>query len=329
MTDEAEGTERDRGSTWFSWLFGIAVLATLVAVVERRSEGEELARQLEQAEPGFVWLALALQLGTYVADAAIFQGVLSRAGHRERLSSFVPLGLAKLFMDQAIPSGGISGTMLVIRALDRRGVPHAVVSAAVLVDLLAHYVAHVIVTASALVVLASLGRLLPVVLVPSAMFGALAIFVPSLLVYLHRRGAAPLPRLVARLPIQGFLRAIAGARPDLVASLPLLARSTGLHLAILALDGLTLWAMLEAVGEHPTVAPVVASYVLAQITRIVGFVPGGLGPFEAASVALLRLVGTPLASALTATLLYRGLSFFLPLVPGLLFAHREGGRRPG
>lgn len=220
MTDEAEGTERDRGSTWFSWLFGIAVLATLVAVVERRSEGEEFARQLEQAEPGFVWLALALQLGTYVADAAIFQGVLSRAGHRERLSSFVPLGLAKLFMDQAIPSGGISGTMLVIRALDRRGVPHAVVSAAVLVDLLAHYVAHVIVTASALVVLASLGRLLPVVLVPSAMFGALAIFVPSLLVYLHRRGAAPLPRLVARLPIQGFLRAIAGARPDLVASLP-------------------------------------------------------------------------------------------------------------
>lgn len=321
LTTTANTSPSPRG--WFSWLFGLAVVATVVAVVRERSEGAEFARQLERAEPRFLVLALGFQVGTYLTDAAIVRGVLAKAGHREKLLSFVPLVLAKLFMDQAIPSGGISGTMLVIHALDSRRVPRPVVSAAVLVGLLAHYLAHALAMIAALATLAWIGRLVPLVLVPAGLFTLVALLVPSLLVYLHRRGEAPVPKRIARLPIQSFLQAISGARRDLVRSVPLLTRSATLELMILALDGLTLWALLQAVGDHAPVAPVMACYVLAEITRILGIVPGGLGPFEAACVALLDLVGVSLASALTATLLHRGLSLLLPLVPGLLFAHRE------
>ncbi len=46
------------------------------------------------------------------------------AGKKDRriLKSLIPLGLAKLFTDQAVPSAGLSGTLLVARALKRRGV---------------------------------------------------------------------------------------------------------------------------------------------------------------------------------------------------------------
>jgi P-type Mg2+ transporter len=54
--------------------------------------------------------------------------------------------------------------------------------------------------------------------------------------------------------------------------------------------------------------------------RFVGIVPGGLGIFEAASVLTLRLIGVELSVALSATLLFRGLSFWLPLVPGFWFS---------
>jgi uncharacterized membrane protein YbhN (UPF0104 family) len=52
-------------------------------------------------------------------------------------------------------------------------------------------------------------------------------------------------------------------------------------------------------------------------------VPGGLGIFEAASVAMLKAIGVPIAAALAATLLYRGFSYWLPMAPGILFARRE------
>jgi Mg2+-importing ATPase len=55
---------------------------------------------------------------------------------------------------------------------------------------------------------------------------------------------------------------------------------------------------------------------------MVGMVPGGLGTFEAASVLTLKLVGVPTVVALAATLLFRGLSYWLPMVPGLIISNR-------
>jgi magnesium-transporting ATPase (P-type) len=49
----------------------------------------------------------------------------------------------------------------------------------------------------------------------------------------------------------------------------------------------------------------------------------GLGTFEAACVAMLRTLGVPLEAALTATLLLRGFTLWLPVLPGLLLARRE------
>jgi P-type Mg2+ transporter len=60
-----------------------------------------------------------------------------------------------------------------------------------------------------------------------------------------------------------------------------------------------------------------------MIAENVGFVPGGLGTFEATGVATLHACGTPIAPALAATLLLRALTFWLPMLPGLWFGERE------
>jgi uncharacterized membrane protein YbhN (UPF0104 family) len=57
------------------------------------------------------------------------------------------------------------------------------------------------------------------------------------------------------------------------------------------------------------------------------WVPGGLGTFEGTCVALLHLHGVALESALAATLLLRGATFWLPMIPGFALARREAGRR--
>jgi len=55
----------------------------------------------------------------------------------------------------------------------------------------------------------------------------------------------------------------------------------------------------------------------------VSVLPGGVGAFEVGSVVLLRVLSIPLEAALTATLLLRGLTLWLPMLPGLWLARRE------
>jgi uncharacterized protein (TIRG00374 family) len=83
---------------------------------------------------------------------------------------------------------------------------------------------------------------------------------------------------------------------------------------------------------HP--AEVFAAFVIASVAGTIGIVPGGLGTFEAACVGMLHAVGTPTTVALTATLLLRGFTFWLPMLPGLwlargALAEAEEAGRPG
>jgi uncharacterized membrane protein YbhN (UPF0104 family) len=318
-------TTRRRASArghWISLGFGLAVLAAVVVFATHQSEELAFAQLLLQARPAWLLAGLALQMGTYLTDALIWQGVLRRAHVSGPLRSYVGLGLAKLFMDQAIPSVGLSGTLLVLRALDRRAVPRAVSMAAVVLDLVSYFAAYVLALVVAFGIVWADGDLTPWMAVPAGLFAVLAATVPSALLLVGRN--RHLPAWLERLPfVSPALRALAEANPDLVRDRSLIARCVGLQLAILALDAGTLWGMLWALGLSVSPVQVYASFMLSTLARTLGVVPGGLGVFEAVSVATLKLIGVPLAAGLAATLLFRGFSFWLPMVPGLLLARRE------
>jgi uncharacterized membrane protein YbhN (UPF0104 family) len=49
----------------------------------------------------------------------------------------------------------------------------------------------------------------------------------------------------------------------------------------------------------------------------------GLGSFEAVSIGMLRAMGVPFEAALSATLLFRGYTLWVPLIPGMFAARRQ------
>jgi Mg2+-importing ATPase len=108
-------------------------------------------------------------------------------------------------------------------------------------------------------------------------------------------------------------------------SLPLIIKSGLFQLAIVLLDAATVWILIYSLGEMASPAGVFASFTLSSLLRTISIVPGGLSVFEAASVVTLRLAGVSLPVALAATLLFRGLSVWLPMVPGTFFS--RGVRR--
>jgi uncharacterized protein (TIRG00374 family) len=91
-------------------------------------------------------------------------------------------------------------------------------------------------------------------------------------------------------------------------------------------DYLALLCALRAVGVAPRPSLVVLAYAAAELLAQIPFTPGGLGFVEAGLVGTLTLAGAPGPAALSATLLYRLVSYWLPIPAGgvayLLFRHR-------
>ena len=151
---------------WVSWFFGLGLLVAVVMFATHHSQEMAFAQLVVHARPAWLLAAFLPQVGTYVTDARIWQRVLDRANISRPLRSYVGLGLAKLFMDQAIPSVGLSGTLLVIRALDRRGVPRGASMAAVVIDLVSYYAAYTLALGIALCIAWAHGDLTPLMALP-------------------------------------------------------------------------------------------------------------------------------------------------------------------
>ncbi|HVN39414.1 MAG TPA: lysylphosphatidylglycerol synthase transmembrane domain-containing protein [Myxococcota bacterium] len=323
-TVDALALRAPRIATRFGWLSGALLLAVLIIVSTHIAEERELARLLAGAEPFWLLGAALLQLLTYACASAVWQRALAYSGGALRLRDLLSLGLAKLFTDQALPSVGMSGTLLVVRGLQRRGVSRTAAVAAMLTGLVAFYLGYLIAILAAAGVLARHGEMHPLIVVPIALVGALAAGTPLAIFVLRRRAQNHAPRFFERWP---------GAR-DVVAALRempagtlfaprLVMETTLLQLAIFVLDAGTLHLCLRAVGS-PAPAPIAfASFIVASVVSSLSWMPGGLGAFEGSSVALLHLQGVPIEGALAATLLLRGMTFWLPMIPGFGVARRE------
>ena len=68
---------------------------------------------------------------------------------------------------------------------------------------------------------------------------------------------------------------------------------------------------------------VFVGFAIASMVAAIGRIPVGLGTFEAASVGMPSLLGVSVEAALAGALLLRGLTFWLPMLPGIWLTRRE------
>lgn len=313
-----------------SWLLGLALLGTVVAVVARRSEAEAFVRVAQEAEPWWLLLAVGLQAGTYVVHGQVWRHLARAAGHRLPWHTAARVSLAKLFIDQALPSGGISGTLLAARALSVLGLSRPAVMAAVVVNTASHYVAYLLSLLVALGLAAEHRRAHPALVWVAAVFTIFAATVATAVLVLAGPRAARLARRLRGKPaaVARVLGLLADADPSAVHRPGTLLAATLCQLGVVALDAATLWTVVRAVGAEAAPAGVFASFMVSSLVRTVGVLPAGLGTFEAASVVTLGLIGLDLPAALSATMLFRGLSLWAPLPLGAWCARSVATTRP-
>ena len=287
-------------------------LRALVTLVASVAAVYLLAGELAHASLGSVlrsadwrWgiAALALSAATYVGATVALTGFVA-----ERLSFFRTLlaQVAGSFVTLVTPAA-VGGVTLNIRYLQRRKIPAAVAAASVGVGQVVAFVLHVllIVVFAAIAGTSAKEPIQP----PQWAWFVLAGLVAVALAVI----AIPAGRRVLRARLSPMLGQVRPQLLDVAQHPRKLARGIGGALLLSLCYILCLAACVAAFGRSVPIAKIGVVYLTGSAIGSIVPTPGGLGAVEAALTAGLTAAGVPGAVAVSAVLLFRLLTFWLPV----------------
>jgi uncharacterized protein (TIRG00374 family) len=322
--DSAESETSAIASNWRSWLLALLLIAGVVVAVLHWGDVKKFAALITHAKPLWLLAAAAAQVLTYIALAVEWTLVLRMAKCRSPFGKLLGLTVAKHFADQMVPTAGMSGNVVLVDRLKEIGGSRPVALAALIMTIIAYYASYGVASFIALILLWWKGQTNWVVVGLISASLALSAAVPALALWLHRKGAKAIPKWLRRIrTVCELFEMIKEAPTRLVRNLTLIGEVTALNGAVFALDGLTMQLCLFALGLHVPFGVAFSAFIMASIVVTLGPIPMGLGSFEAVSIGMLRAMGVPFEAALSATLLFRGYTLWVPLIPGMFAARRQ------
>lgn len=310
------------------WGAGALVLGGLITFVLHFGDVGVFIAKLKAADPLWLIVALFTQAATYVCAALVWARVLTKAGYSRPIVDLLGLAVVELFANQAIPTGGLSGSVMVVRGLIRRTIPSSIAVTALLIAALSYYGAYLLMAIMAFILLWHSGDLNDVWLSLSIAFVVVIILVGVLLLLFTRSRGRFIPKsMLSWPPATRIADMLSKIRRDLVSDAIILVQTTALQATIFLLDATTLWFVLRATGTDIQPSNAFVSFVLASVVATLSPLPLGLGSFEGTCVAVLHLLGVQIEAGLAATLIFRGFTFWLPMLPGLWLIRQESKAR--
>lgn len=317
-------SDKSGASNWRNWLLAGLLVAGLVLAGLHWGDVRKFATLVTHSRPLWLGAAALLQLGTYCGLAAQWWLTLDRGKTRKPIGELFRLTFAKYFADQVVPTAGVSGNVVLVDRLVRLGVPRGNAVAALLLQVIAYYASYALGALLVLIVLWWKSRMSLLLGGAVLMFLVVASGIPALILWLHRRGQEKLPRWLKRWSkARNFFGLVGEAPRRLINDPRLIGSLTLLNSLVFLADAATMQACIFALGLKAPLSAGYVAFMMASIAVILGPIPMGLGSFEAVSIAMMRLFGVPFEAALSATLLFRGFTLWLPLIPGGFLLRKE------
>lgn len=302
----SEVTGRWHGLRWLWRLAAVAVLGGGVSILLLNvKRSESAAAAIAHARPGWVAAVVASTVATYAMAAACTIGSTSVQLDPART---VVMQVAASFVNRFVP-GGVAGAVLNVRFVEQAGATRPAAITSSVLNSVAGFVVHVVLFLALLPLFGGVRRDVD----PPDDFAAFVV----VLIALIGLGAAVWIRWIPH-HFKGRLATMRQAATDTLRSPRRLMLLVGGSLGVTAAHGLGLWCALRAVGAPVALADVMVIYLVAAAAATISPTPGGLGAIEIALVAGLASIGTPATSASAAVLVYRIVSYWLPILPGFV-----------
>jgi uncharacterized protein (TIRG00374 family) len=330
------------GKGWYNpgmrkFIFAVVLMLSILFIIGQFAELQALVETIQRGDLRYLALALVIETAWLMNLAASYLAIFSAIGIEEKVENVLFIATAANFVGIVAPSVGMSGVALFIAEARRRNYSPARAAIAGALYVLFDYVGIICALALGLIVLIRRGNLTTVEITASAILVSIAL-VLALLLYLGMKSAQALGKALSFLArLVNYLvhpfthrqylsetRAIEFAH-DAAEGLHELRRAPrkmlapiGLALINKTLQISILLYVFLAFHVPISAGTIVAGFSIGYLFLIVSPTPAGLGVVEGAMTIFLSSMYIPLEAAAVVTLVYRGITFWVPLLFGMI-----------
>jgi uncharacterized protein (TIRG00374 family) len=327
--EEDHGLEINRRSVLSLGAFLLLSIAALYFLLPQLAGLEDTWRRIEDGSPYWTIVALLFACGMFFGYVAMFRGIFLRAGStRIDWRASYQITMAGLAASRIFAAGGAGGLVLTAWALRRSGMPKRVVADKTLTFLILTYLPYM-----AALIICGLGLRLGIFNGP-APFGLTVVPAIIAMILTAIGVATVLVPTDLQHRLEGFARGHGrlGRWAQRLANLPA-AASAGMRDALQhlrhpdpALFGAilfwacqvgVLWAAFHAFGGAPPLAVLTQAFFVGMFGNLLPM-PGGVGGVEGGMIAALAAFEVDAGQAVVAVLLFRAMTFWLPMIPGVI-----------
>lgn len=291
--------------------------------------GDALSR-LGDADPVWIGIAIAFNVAAYATYIALFKAVVGGDALRLTWLETYEINMAGVAATLLFSAGGAGGVALTYWALRKAGMERRDVGRRMVAFVSLHYVFYPV----ALILFGILLRTgvmhgkesVELTIIPAAVagllliLGALITLIPAdterrLARFAHNERSRALLHSAGKVPAtlgEGFRFALG-----------LFAHPSRGGLAVIGAAGFwafsigVLWASFHAFGVHVPLAVVVQGYFLGMVANLFPLAPAGVGAVDAGMIGAFVLFGFPSETVFPAILIFRLVSFWMPIPPGI------------
>lgn len=318
-------------------LYVVILILVIYFIKTHLAELQLVANTLGQGDQRWLVAAVVVQFLWLVSIAATLQSTYRLVGIRERLQHLIPLATAANLMNVVAPSYGLGALAVLISDGRKRGNPAAKISTGAMLYVVYDYLGFLILLILGTTILASKG-VLDAVLITASTFGLAIAMITIIVTLLGIRSADKLGRAVLWLagltnralrPIlhreiinhvraQSFVREFSEGLQHVRRSPSRLIFPFLLALGRKTVMMTILYLVSMAFHTPLNLDTLIAVFSTSYLFTIASVTPSGVGFVEGAMIVYLNALQIPLATSAAISLAYRGITFWLTLVYGLI-----------
>ncbi|MBN1265110.1 MAG: flippase-like domain-containing protein [Anaerolineales bacterium] len=334
---KSEKHSKQQSSTIRRIIFLLLLFTAFIFAISRLSEVQQVAETMQKGDWRWLGLGILAHLLWLITMAACFQELYAILGLKEKLVRLLLLYTAANFVNIVAPSAGIGGMAIFLDDASKNDHNPGRVTTAAALYILLDYFAILSFVALGLIALFRRNQLNGGEIAAAILLLLLAITFATLL-YLGMRSEEKMARLLSwsSRKINGLLRPLlkrdyinparaAEFARDLAEGLKQVRHhpTSLIKPALLALLGKALLNsvlafIFLAFGQTITLGTLVGGFSISYLFVIISPTPAGLGFVEGAMSLALTSLRVPFTQSIILTLSYRGITFWLTLVYGII-----------
>jgi glycosyltransferase 2 family protein len=318
-------------------IVAIVILLCVIFIIARYSEVEAIFKTIREGDWRFILIAVLIEIIWLINVAASYKFIFQATGVEEKMEKLVLMSSAAYFLNVVAPTAGMSGMAVFISEAKRRGYSAARVTVAGVLFVLFDYLGFFCILGLGLLVLFRRNSLTSIEIIATLILIVIASVITFLLIlgthsveglgsvlakgarsinislwpFIHREYISETRAKEFALDASDGLKALRKKPHGVIVPFGLAISSKALLIIILLL-------MFLAFNIPPSPGTIIAAFSLGYLFLIVSPTPAGIGFVEGGMTLSLSSLGLSLGAAAVVALAYRGITFWLPFLFGIL-----------